>query len=78
LRSRAEDIEAKLGEPLTWYEAEGVKMRRVYVRRAVDFYEQGQWPEYHAWLHARLVRFLEVFRPLADEIGAAMPEEEKV
>ena len=56
-------IEAEFGEPLTWYSAEGVKARRIFLRRAADLEDRSAWPEYCEWLTVKLDRLHEVFQP---------------
>jgi len=60
---RREHFDKQFDEPLHWYTAEGVKTRRIYLRRDADLMNRDAWPEYHAWLTARLDRLYEVFQP---------------
>lgn len=60
-----EVIEKELGEPLTWYSAEGVNMRRIFLRRDADLEDRSAWPEYCAWLTSKLDKLHEVFQPRA-------------
>jgi hypothetical protein len=56
-----EQIEAELGEKLTWHNPADKRMCRIYLRRLVDLNDKAKWPEYHAWLLAQVEAFQRVF-----------------
>lgn len=62
LMAEREAIEADLGEPLTWYNPEGLLACRIYVARRVDLGDRTTWPESFEWLRVKLERLREVFR----------------
>lgn len=62
LLQQRQDIERELGEALEWYSAEGVKQRRVYLRRDADLDNKAHWPEYFAWLTERVDRLHAAFQ----------------
>ncbi len=73
LRKQKDEIEKAIGEEMTWYEVEGVRTCRVCVRQSADVNARTRWPEYNAWLKARLDRFFVLFRPIVAELR--LPEE---
>ena len=62
LHADREEIEAELGESLTWHKRENAKMCRVYTRRLVDLEDRDDWPNQFAWLEEQLQRFDAAFR----------------
>ena len=63
LQAEKDAIEQTIGEPLTWHRPENARMRRIYVRRGADLESRKDWPEYHAWLLAKLELFHKTFAP---------------
>jgi len=47
-------VEAELGEELTWHNPLDKQMCRIYVRQLADLKDRERWPEYHAWLLQKL------------------------
>jgi hypothetical protein len=47
-------IEAEVGEQLTWYNPPSKRMCRIYLRKPATLTDRSRWPEYHAWLLAKL------------------------
>lgn len=62
LKEQLVAIEAEFGEPLTWYSAEGVKMKRIFVRRPASLGDRAAWPEFWHWLIEKLDRLHAVFQ----------------
>ena len=60
LASARESIESSLGR-LEWRQREGVAARRIMQARSVTHDDQRSWPDQHAWLLERAVRFKGVF-----------------
>jgi hypothetical protein len=70
LEARAQEIEAKVGERLTWHNPAERRVCKLYVRRAANLDERSKWTEYFSWLQKKLETFAHVFGPIAREIGA--------
>jgi hypothetical protein len=68
LKEQKNQIEEKIGEPLVWYCAEGVKMCRIYVRKSIDITNRDLWSECHSWLKRHLETFHEVFSPIVKDL----------
>lgn len=64
-----------MDEPLTWYAAEGVRARRIYLRRDADLEDRGRWPDYHCWLVKKLDQMHAVFAPRVAELAAVTEAE---
>jgi len=66
LAARKNEIEAKVGHPLSWQRMDGKKQSRIalYLENA-NATDESDWGRQHAWLVEKLERFYEVFRPLA-------------
>lgn len=62
LSAQKQEIEAELGESLTWYNPEGTKACRIYLTRQADMQKEDQWPEYFQWLQEKLERLRMAFR----------------
>ena len=62
LHADREEIEAELGESLTWHTSEGTRKCRVYTRRLVDLEDRDDWPNQFAWLEEQLQSFDAAFR----------------
>lgn len=58
------EIEAELGEPLTWYGGTG-KQFRAYLRRSAKIDDKGAWAEQQAWLLQALEKLHRVLAPRA-------------
>lgn len=81
LEAQRDAIETELGEQLTWHNPPGKRMCRIFVRRSATLTDRGCWPEYHAWLLAKLaalhkafahrVRLLDATEPPFNEAGVA-------
>ena len=54
LESLRDQIEAKLGEKLTWYNPENKRTCRIYLRTGADLHDHQQWPAYQEWLRCKL------------------------
>lgn len=63
LQEQAGEIEAEFGERLTWYSPENARMCRIYVKKAVNLYDDKDWPNQHAWLLKNLEKLRAVFLP---------------
>lgn len=63
LEAEKEAITAEIGYPLNWYNPEGPKVCRIYVRKSVDLRDQSNWVEQHQWLLERLEDLQRVFAP---------------
>jgi len=77
-RQRA-DIEAELGEPLTWHSREGTTMRRIYVRQEADIGDRANWPDQHLWIKTKLEALQRVFGKRVKQLNASdfKPREEE-
>lgn len=60
------DVEAVLGEPLTWYNPDNARVCRIYVRRAANIEDKDDWPSQHKWLLEKLEKLRSTF---ADRIA---------
>jgi hypothetical protein len=56
-----EVIEQEVGQPLVWHRPEGVRARRIYLRRSAVPDARDKWPEYHEWLLRNLELLHKVF-----------------
>jgi hypothetical protein len=63
LEKQNKEIEAELGEALTWYNPADKRMKRIYVRRAVELTDRDRWPDFREWLRQKLEDFFRVFAP---------------
>jgi hypothetical protein len=71
LLAQRENIETIVGSPLNWREMPDRKASRVCVDKAVDLYDEGDWPQQFAWLQNMLEKFDEAFRQaLSNRSGA--------
>lgn len=65
-----EDLNAKIGETLVWYQKDGVKSCKTFVVKSVDdIFEQNKWSDHFQWLYERLVRFHTVFQPIVRNLA---------
>lgn len=69
LKKQRGEIEKAIGSELVWYEAEGVRMRRAFLRKTIEATNEAAWPEYFEWLRVNLERFEEVFAPVVKKIS---------
>jgi hypothetical protein len=76
LEAKKSDIEAQLGEPLTWHNPTGKRMCRLFVRKGVILTDQTKWPKYHAWLLEKLEALHKTFDQRIRQLDAteARPE----
>ncbi|MHC4276838.1 MAG: DUF4268 domain-containing protein [Planctomycetota bacterium] len=61
LENQREEIDKEIGGSPTWYQVEGTRNRRVYVRSPADINDTDKWPEYHKWLREKLETLHKVF-----------------
>lgn len=75
-----DEITSKIDEPITWHEPEGMRVRRLWIRRSADLTAEDQWPEYFEWLKERIDRFQQTFKPIVAELstGVASDRESSV
>ena len=66
--ARKDEIETALGEPLVWYNQEGVNARRIFYRKTVDIFDQEGWPNQHEWLREKLEKLHGVFAPMVKNL----------
>jgi len=71
LLAQKESIETIVGIPLKWREMPDRKSSRVCIYKAVDPFDEGDWPEQFAWLQTMLERFDQAFRPALSYKNAA-------
>ena len=64
---------ARLGESLTWYEAEAQQRRRIFVRMPADIQDKADWPRQHRWLKEKLEALHGTFSPEIREL-VPLPE----
>ncbi len=63
LEAQKREVEAEIGEPLTWYNPSEVRTCRIYVRQSVDLENRTKWSEYFVWLKTKLEAFARVLGP---------------
>ena len=68
LKSEKNQVEDKIDQPMTWYNYEGVRRRRIYVRRDANISDSSLWPDQFEWLKTNLEIFLNVFGPLVRDL----------
>jgi hypothetical protein len=68
-------IEAELGEKLAWIASEGVRKRRMSLRRSVDLNDRSAWPDYFRWLTEKLDRLYEVLQPRVRALDTSEPSD---
>jgi hypothetical protein len=71
LEAKKAEIEAEMGEPLTWHNPTGKRMCRIYLRRSATLTDRSQWPEYHVWLLGKLETLHKTFAQRVRQIDAA-------
>lgn len=65
-----EELHQEIQEPLAWYNPDGKRICRIYLRRAADLYDRERWPEYVDWLRERLGRLHAAFGPRVKSLNA--------
>ncbi|HMN14698.1 MAG TPA: DUF4268 domain-containing protein [Bellilinea sp.] len=77
LQAQKAEIEAEIGQPLTWRELPGKKSSDISLYlKDVDPNNRAQWPEQHAWLRQTLEAFHHAFAPrVRNLVVEAMAEE---
>ena len=70
LEQKRPEIDAKIGEPATWYRPDVGHQNRVYVSRPADVADRELWPEFYEWLLAKLELFESIFRPIVKDLSA--------
>jgi hypothetical protein len=81
LEAQKSQIEAEMGEPLTWHNPPNKRMCRIYDRRPALLTGRGRWPDYHAWLLEKLEMLHKAFAQRVKQLdgtdvkpdGAAAP-----
>ncbi len=68
LKSKKEQIEEKIDQPITWHNLEGVRRSRIYVRRDANISDSSLWPGQFEWLKTNLEIFRNVFGPLVRDL----------
>src|SRR5690606_39327183 len=64
LQAQKAEIEAEIGQPLTWRELPGKKSSDISLYlKDVDPNNRAQWPEQHAWLRQTIEAFHHAFAP---------------
>lgn len=61
LEEHKEEIDREIGDDPIWYNVEGVRNCRVYVRRPADITNKDKWPEYNKWLKDNLETLQKIF-----------------
>jgi Domain of unknown function (DUF4268) len=64
LSQQKQQIESIIGEPLEWREMPDKKASRIMVFKAVDPFDESDWPSQFVWLRGNLEKFDRAFRPL--------------
>ena len=74
LQSKRSELETSLGEQLTWYNPDNVRVRRIYLQRNADLNDRADWPNQHAWLLQKLEALHRLFAPIVKTLDpAAVP-----
>jgi len=71
LLAQKNSIETIVGTSLKWREMPGRKASRVCIHKAVDPFDEADWPQQFAWLQNMLEKFDEAFRPALSYKSAA-------
>jgi len=71
LLAQKESIETVVGIPLKWREMPDRKSSRVCIYKAVDPFDETDWPQQFAWLQNMLERFDQAFRAALSYKSAA-------
>lgn len=70
LEAQKGQIEAEVGEPLTWHNPPNKRMCRIYLRKKAVLTDRSQWPDYHAWLLQKLEALHKTFAPRVRQLDA--------
>ncbi len=71
LEAQRSEIEAEMGEPLTWHNPTNKRVCRIYVRQTAVLTDRDLWPEYHAWLIGKLEALHQTFAQRVRQLDAA-------
>lgn len=63
LEAQKAEIQAELGQTLTWSSAPDKRTCKAYVRLSSNFLDRAEWVKEHEWLRANLEGFYRVFAP---------------
>ena len=69
LERQRTEIEAEIGESLTWINPEDAHMCRIHLRKPSDVFDREQWPDYHRWLLEKLEALHDVFSPRIKQLS---------
>jgi hypothetical protein len=69
LEAKRAEIEAQMGDQLTWHNPAGKQKCRIYLRRTAILTERDKWPEYQAWLAEKLEALHRIFSPLVKQLA---------
>lgn len=69
------DIEAALGESLTWCAAENTRTCRVFVQTTVNLDDRSDWLRQHGWLRDKLEAMKRVFSPIVKDLRVVPAED---
>lgn len=72
LERKKDEIEADLGEPLTWYNPQEAQVCRIFLQKTADISQRQDWDNQHAWLKEKLESLHRVFAP---RVRAIDPDE---
>lgn len=64
LSEMKESLQAKIDLPLHWYDQEGVKQCRIYVRLDADFSDRAKWNDQFNWFAKYTEQFKKAFGPV--------------
>jgi hypothetical protein len=71
MEAKKAEIEAEIGEPLTWYNPSNKRACRIYLRQPATLTDRSQWPEYHAWLLQKLEALHKTFAQRVRQLDVA-------
>lgn len=75
LEAQKAAIEQEVGEALQWYNPQGKKTCRIYLRKPADIRDTKKWPEYHEWLLSKLEALYKAFAPRVKNLDDVIEEE---
>lgn len=61
LQNDRNNIDAEIGNQVTWYNPENKKSCKIYVKKKIDFQEKENWETCFLWLKENLEKFTTVF-----------------
>ena len=71
LEEQRDPIERELGEQLHWYNPEGKRMSKMYMRQSgLDLNDRAKWQRHHEWLLVKLEALHRVFSPRVKTLDA--------